>query len=503
MIQKLETEIKKISVSKSKLTLLFLLFQILIFSIAPATAQLIKSPKLPQKTADDFSFDGFESNQSFTSVAVEIIPTVVSIYSTKIVTSSELWEKNIVDDELKDFFGEKYYSFFPPQEITQKGSGSGIIVTPDGFILTNLHVIENAETITVILSDNRTYQAEIAGTDPLSELAVIKINENNLPAARFGNSDSVKIGEWVLAVGNPLELKSTVTAGIVSAIGREIDIIDDNFGVENFIQTDATINPGSSGGALVNTKGEVIGINTAIATQSGYNQGYGFAIPINLARQIMGDLIAHGYVVRSYLGLSMQDVDEKIARALKMPNPYGVFVDFVNEDSPAWLAGLREKDVLIELDNRIVNQGNVVQSQIAQKKPGDDISLTVLRRGKIYRVRVKLGERPPAKVNKNSIAKNPKTFSGLGLKVQNLSRRMTEELGLRSGEGIIVSEIEQGSPAFEANIHLNDVILEINDQKVTSLFLYENILSAAQKGDVLILKIKRQGNIFHRFVEVN
>lgn len=501
MIQKLDYFKNIFLPSKSKIPFATLCFFCLIFSSGFLNAQKKASQFFPQQSINEVTFEADESIFSFAKVASTIIPTVVSIYSLKIVSSTELWEKNIVDDELKDFFGERYYNFFSPQEFTQKGSGSGVIVAADGYILTNLHVIENAEDITVNLSDNRSYKAEIVGTDPLSELAVIKIEEKNLPIAFLGNSDSVTIGEWVLAAGNPLELKSTVTAGIVSAIGREIDIIDDNFGVENFIQTDATINPGSSGGALVNLKGEVIGINTAIATQSGYNQGYGFAIPINLAKQIMKDLISQGYVVRSYLGISMQDVDEKIARALNLPNPQGVFIDYVNENSPAWQSGLREKDVVIELDNRIVNQGNVVQSLIAQKKPGDDLLLSIFRRNRIYKVKVKLGERPTPQI-KNLPKKNPRAYSGLGMKVQNISRRMSEELGLMNGEGVVVAEIEQGSPAFEANIHINDIILEINDQKMTSLYLYDSILSSVQKGNVLIFKIRRNSNIFHRFVEV-
>ncbi|MDW7680568.1 MAG: trypsin-like peptidase domain-containing protein, partial [bacterium] len=356
----------------------------------------------------------FENQLSFSQVAARIIPTVVSIYCTKTISSSQLWERNILDNELWEFLGEKYFNISAPREFIQKGSGSGIIVSNNGFMLTNLHVVENAETIDVKLSDNRSFRARLVGADPLTELAVIKIEETQLPAAKLGNSDSVRIGDWVLAVGNPLELNSTVTAGIVSAIGREIKIIDDNFGVENFIQTDATINPGSSGGALVNLKGEVIGVNTAIATQSGFSQGYGFAIPINLARQIMKDLIGQGHVIRSYLGISMQDVDEKISRALGMEYPRGVFVDHVQEGSPAWFCGLKEKDILIKVDQIDVNKGNIIQSLIAQKKPGEQVLLTVIRKNRSFDVKVILGQRNGAKYSQ-SVNKAQQNFQNLGL----------------------------------------------------------------------------------------
>ena len=448
------------------------------------------------------NIDLFETSCIFTKVAEEVIPAVVSISSTKRISSGQIWENNIVDKELQEFFGEKYFNLFPPKEFMQKGSGSGIIVNKNGYILTNLHVIENAELIQVTLVNNHSYQAKVIGADPLTELAIIKIDETSLPVAQLGNSDSVKIGQWVLAIGNPLELTSTVTAGIVSAIGREIDIIDDNFGVENFIQTDATINPGNSGGALVNLAGEVIGINTAIATQSGYSQGYGFAIPINLAKKVIKDLIKYGYVIRSYLGISMQDVNEKIARALNLSEPRGVFIDYVSEDSPAWTAGLREKDVLINIDDLEVNKGNIVQSYIAQKKPGEKVLLTIIRNGRELKLKVVLGKRVGPKVNQ-PLPKTHDSFQNFGLKVQNISRRVAEELELKVGEGVIVVEIEHGSPAYEANININDIILKINDEKITSVFLFNKMLSKIKKGKVYIFKIKRQGNIFHRFVEIN
>jgi len=455
-----------------------------------------------QQSINGISFDPIQTSRVFVKISKQVIPTVVTIYSTKRITSSRIWDDNIVDRELRDFLGEKYLNLVPPREYKQKGSGSGIIVTRDGYILTNLHVVESAEKIEVTLSDNRSLDAKIVGADPLTELAVIKIDATDLPAAKLGNSDSVKIGEWVLAVGNPLELKSTVTAGIVSAIGREIDIIDDNFGVENFIQTDATINPGSSGGALVNLSGEVIGINTAIATQSGYNQGYGFAIPINLAKQILSDLINRGYVIRSYLGIAMQDVDEKIARALNLLKPQGVFVDYVSENSPAWKSGLREKDILIAVDHKPVTKSNVIQSLIAQKKPGDSVVLTILRLGKELNVKVILGSREGPKVRQTFAKKTP-GFSLLGLTVKSIDAKIAKELDLNVGEGVVVTQVEPESPAQEAQVQVNDVILEVDNQKITSLYLFKKILAQPPHRKVFMMKIKRKDNFFHRFVEAN
>ncbi|MFZ5515616.1 MAG: Do family serine endopeptidase [Candidatus Zhuqueibacterota bacterium] len=444
--------------------------------------------------------DIFDSGMSFSKVAKSVVPTVVSISSTMMIRSSELWNNKFDDQELREFFGEKYLNFPVPREFRQKGSGSGVIISTKGHILTNVHVVENAESITVTLSDNRSFKATLTGADPMTELAVIKIDGEDLPVAQLGNSDSLEIGQWVLAVGNPLELSSTVTAGIISAIGRDINIIADTYGVENFIQTDATINPGNSGGALVDLNGKVIGINTAIATQSGYSQGYGFAIPINLAKEIMKDLMQRGFVIRSYLGLSMQDVNEKIAKALGLKRPTGVFVDFVEEEGPARQAGLREKDVIVKIDNMIVNKGNYIQSVIAQKKPGDELLLTVIRKNRLLKIEATLGKRPTKEVRLSGLIRD-RDFQNLGLEVENVSRRLAEEINLKQNEGVLVIEVARFSPAYDSGIQINDVILEIDDRAITSTTGFESMLSTLEKGHVYIIKMKRGDSIFHTFVE--
>ena len=468
----------------------------LIFQINEARAAQSQSQN--EKTKDD----QVAASKAFTRVAKAVIPTVVSINSIMMIYTSELWSNQLDEKELREFFGDKYLNFPMPREFRQKGAGSGIIISKEGHILTNMHVVEKAELITVTLADNRSFNATLVGADPLTELAVIKIQGKDLPAAVLGDSDSLEIGEWVLAIGNPLELRSTVTAGIISAIGRDINIISDNYGVENFIQTDAAINPGNSGGALVNLKGEVIGINTAIATQSGYSQGYGFAIPINLAKEIMEDLIEHGYIVRSYLGISMQDVNEKIARALGLKTPSGVFIDHVTPESPAEMFGLREKDVLIKIDNQMVNKGNIVQSIIAQRKPGDILLLTIVRNNRLLIVPVTLGERSSAKIK--SLPKfQDENFHNLGLEVENINRRVADELNLNMGEGVLVTSVQQFSPAFDAGIQINDIILEIDNKLVTTVYAFENMINELKAGNVYIFKMKRGDNTFHVFVEVN
>lgn len=439
--------------------------------------------------------------EDFVEVAKDVLPTVVSIQSTQIVESRDIWKEQYDYEDLQDFFGEERSSSPVPRIFRQKGSGSGVVISDDGFILTNVHVIENAEDIRVTLSDKRTFSAGLIGIDPLTEVAVVKIECENLPVSKFGNSDFVEIGEWVLAVGNPLGLNSTVTAGIISAKGRDINIIRDTYGVENFIQTDAAINPGNSGGPLVNMHGEVIGITTAIATESGYSQGYGFAIPVNLAKDIARDLIDHGRVIRAYLGVSMQNIDEKRARALGLKRPVGVFIDHVTEDGPAIKAGLRPKDILFKIDQKSVNSTNVVQSLIAKKDPGDEVILSVIRKNTILKLKIILIERITY-VHDRKTEKIAPNYRNLGIEAETLKRRLASDLGLLNRRGIVVTGVERFSPAHDAGVQINDVILEIGDTEITSIETFHNIMDRLTKGDVIIMKIRRKNTSFHGFIEV-
>lgn len=296
--------------------------------------------------------DASSFSQAFIEVAAKVTPAIVQI---TVVSERE--------NPHSDWF------FFPFKDMPkeQRGSGSGIIISQDGYIVTNNHVVENASKVTVGLSDKRQFDATIVGTDPLTDLAVVKIDASNLPVAFLGNSENLKVGQWVMAIGNPLSLSSTVTAGIVSAIGRgQLGLIRDSYGVENFIQTDAAINPGNSGGALVDLSGAVIGINSAIASGGGGTYiGYGFAIPINLAKAVSQDLIAHGKVSRGYIGINIGEVDDALAKSLGMDKPKGIIIQGIVEDGAASKSDLRAGDIILDIDGREVNKPNELQSYVA------------------------------------------------------------------------------------------------------------------------------------------
>src|SRR5690554_396995 len=313
--------------------------------------------------------DATAFSKAFIEVAEKVTPAIVQI--------SVVSERESPHD---DFF----FPFFRDMPREQRGSGSGIIISEDGYIITNNHVVENANRVNVGLYDRRNFSAKVIGTDPLTDLAVIKIDAENLPTAYLGDSDDLKVGQWVMAIGNPLSLASTVTAGIVSAIGRgQLNLIRDSYGVENFIQTDAVINPGNSGGALVDLSGAVVGVNSAIATRgTGTYIGYGFAIPINLAKAVAKDLIAHGSVSRGYIGVLIGEVDDAMAKSLGLERPRGIIVQDLVEGGAAEDADIRVGDVILKIDGREVNQTNQLQSYVATKTAGTDVTLTLFRDGK-------------------------------------------------------------------------------------------------------------------------
>ena len=446
-----------------------------------------------------------DTGKAFTVVAKEVLPTVVSISTSKIIKRSPE-EDQFFAPLFRDFFG-KEFRLPQPQTERLQALGSGVIVSKDGYILTNNHVIKDADDIKVTLYDKRTFEAKLVGTDPLTEVAVIKIKGENLPVARLGNSDELEVGEWVLAIGNPLGFSSTVTAGIVSAKGRSLGIIRDSnsdknkgsYAIENFIQTDAAINPGNSGGALVNLKAEVIGINTAIATNTGYYEGYGFAIPINLAKKIMNDLIQRGYVVRAWLGIGMLPVDEKIAERFKLDKPRGVLIDQVMDGSPAEKAGLKPLDIILKIDGKEVNQSNEVQSAVILKNPGDMITLTILRNGVEKEIRVKLGQRKEEKSSKGGHG----TISKLGLTVQNLTDEIRSRLNAyENDKGVIVTEVKPYSAAADAGIHKYDLITKIESYPIRSVSDYRKVLRKFKGGEVVIFYLKRQDIVVHAFVKL-
>ncbi|MBN2105569.1 Do family serine endopeptidase [bacterium] len=450
----------------------------------------------------DTDFDLDKTAKAFTKVSQAILPTVVSISTSKVVKQSS-------DDFFSPFFRDFFGREIPQQEQRLQGLGSGVIVSKDGYILTNNHVVQDAEDMKVRLYDKRSFDAKLVGTDPLTEIAVIKIDGDDVPAALLGDSDQLDIGEWVLAVGNPLNLTSTVTAGIVSAKSRKIDIIGDDeagreggsFAIENFIQTDAAINPGNSGGALVNLRGEVVGINTAIATKTGGYQGYGFAVPINLAKKVMNDLVKQGYVTRAYLGIGMYPVTEAIAQRYGLERPTGVLIDQVMEDSPADKAGLKPLDILLKVDGQPMDAPNQVQNTIALKNPDDVVVLTIIRDKKTKQIKVTLGQKD---MGKESVTHSEdEDLPKLGLQVKNL----TDEIRSRyeeyeDEEGILVTNVERYSAAEEGRIIRGDLIFKIEDIPIKNISDYRQALKEFKKGQVVIFYLKRQSREVHAFVKL-
>lgn len=341
-------------------------------------------------------------------------------------------------------------------------SGSGVILSPDGYIVTNHHVVERSTDIKVTLADKRAYKAKLVGSDPSTDIALLKIEEVELPFMLFGNSDSVRIGEWVLAVGNPFNLESTVTAGIISAKGRNINILG-GASIESFIQTDAAVNPGNSGGALVNTAGELIGINTAIITESGSYEGYSFAVPSNLVQKVIRDLREFGEVQRAYLGVKIQDLDSETARDFGLPNAEGVLINYVTTNGAAEDAGLKEGDVVIGINNTKVKSTSELQEYVGRYRPGDQVSIEYWRGGKKSRIRVVLKD-----LNGSTMAsrvRGDELEGQLGFELRDLSRDEQQRLRL---QGAMVTSIVRGSIVHQTNMQPGFVISSVNGDRVAN-----------------------------------
>ncbi len=445
-----------------------------------------------------------QTQNAFIAISKAVTPAVVSVTVTSTPKS-----------KMPDIPFFHNFQFNIPNPQPEKGMGSGVTVTRDGYIITNNHVVEDADKngIRVKLYDKREFPARLIGTDPTTDVAVIKIDASNLPIASIGNSDSVEVGQWVLAIGNPLGLTSTVTAGIVSALGRDIDISADRWGIRNYIQTDAAINPGNSGGALVNIRGQVVGINAAIATRTGYNEGYGFAIPINLVKKTAEDIIAYGRVRRPMLGVELKPgMDETDARALGLPKPQGVLVQNVRPNSPALAAGVKAGDVILAVNGKEVDAANEIQTLIAELKPGDVVTLNIFRGGKTISKNVTLSEisqkelasddqgtqteKPqPDQSGKTDVAK-------LGISIQKLDSKTMKDAGV--DHGVLVASVTPGGPAAERTLLKNDIITEVDHQKISSPEDFMNILKGKNEGDAIMLRVlSKQGNTYiSRFVAV-
>lgn len=358
------------------------------FLLSPNTLNTSTKNVVPATTVSNINLQKGTVNVpfDFTDAAEKVTPAVVHIAAAE---SSDLSQRRKQQNRSNDPFG----GFFGPENYNQPkmGMGSGVIVSEDGYIVTNNHVVEFADEIEVTLSDNRQYRASIVGTDTRTDLAVLKIEAQNLPTLKYADSDKAKIGQWVLAVGNPLELTSTVTAGIISAKGRDIDIIPGREAIESFIQTDAAVNPGNSGGALVDVSGKLLGINTAIATRTGFYSGYSFAIPVNIMNKIVNDIIEYGSYQRGYLGIGIQDLDNQLAQELGLDITQGVVVANVEDGSAAQYAGLLPNDVIVKVDGKKVKSSPDLQELVGRTKVGERVDLEVNRKGrtKDFSVRLK------------------------------------------------------------------------------------------------------------------
>ncbi|MCF7849526.1 MAG: DegQ family serine endoprotease [Kiritimatiellales bacterium] len=371
------------------------------------------------------------------------------------------------------------------QQRTQVGQGSGFIISKDGYILTNNHVVNDADHITVTMNDGRKLTAKLVGTDPKSEVALIKVDDGDqLPFVPLGDSDGIDVGEWVLAAGSPFGLAQTITAGIVSAKGRNIGIAD----YENFIQTDAAINPGNSGGPLLNIRGEVIGINTAIYTQSGGYMGVGFAIPINMAKQIKNQLIEHGRVSRSYLGIYIQEVNEDIAASFGLDESEGILVSQVMEESSAAEAGVKAGDVIVEIDGDKVGKLANFRNRVAATPPGSKLELKVYRNKKYRKVSAITKELPDGEAE--TATAEPAAYKKLGLTVDNLDEDTAKQLGYEEEEGVIITEVEQGSPAWRAGLQPGLLIASVNRKEVGNVMQFRRVLSKLDDADKVLLLVK-------------
>lgn len=422
----------------------------------------------------------------FVALAKRVKPLVVNISTTQVSEGrggqQEFGNPFGEDDPFNDFWKRFFGGPMPRGPQRQRSLGSGFIIDADGSILTNNHVVENAQKIVVKLSDEQEYEAKVIGRDPKTDIAVIKVNKTGLTAANLGDSDNLEVGEWVMAIGNPFGLDSTVTSGIVSAKGRHIG----QGPYDNFIQTDASINPGNSGGPLVNLRGEVIGINTAIFSRSGGNIGIGFAIPINLVKELLPQLRGKGKVTRGYLGVLIQKVTPEIAESLGMDKGRGALVANVSKDGPAEKAGVKVGDVIVEFDGKEVRDSGDLPIIVARTPVDRRVSMKVLRDKKELQLTVSVGELKDEEV----VASAPEKGE-LGMTVQKLTPQIAESLGLEKADGVVVSAVDPGSVADEAGIRRGDVILEVDRKPIRGIDEYKKAVGGIRKGKGVLLLVRR------------
>jgi serine protease Do len=436
---------------------------------------------------------------AFETAAARVNPSVVPIFSEQVEKIQNPFGSP--DDPFRDFFGDNLFKQFfgsQPKELKQTvhALGSGVIITKDGYILTNNHVVKGAQKLTVVLSDKKKYTAKVVGTDPQTDVAVVKIDAHDLPAATLGNSDSVRVGQWVIAVGNPFQLMHTVTAGIISAKGRSsVNLAE----YEDFIQTDASINPGNSGGALADLDGNIIGINTAIYSPSGGNIGIGFAIPINMAKSVMDQLISKGKISRGYLGIVPQDIDETLEKALHLKTTEGSLVGDVSKDGPADKAGIKRGDIITSFNGEEIKNSLQLRNIVAETAPGTKVKVSLLRDGKEMEVTVDLAERPNNLGQAGTAAKKPEEQASkkFGFSIQTLTPDIAKQLGYEHEHGVVVTSVTPGSIAEDAGIQKGDLIKQVNQKDVASVDDFDRAAGNLKSGESVALLVRRGQNTFY------
>ena len=475
---------KSLVMSKPAVLVAGLVLGVASFGIAQSVKKVANNPPATLKLAD--SNEG-PSKSSYAPVLKSVLPSVVNISSSKVVKADKQMRELQMDPFFRQFFGDNG-QFNVPKDRREKSLGSGVIVSPEGYILTNNHVVDGANDVKVTLSDKREFDAKIIGTDPKTDIAVLKIDAANLKPVTIGDSSKVEVGDTALAIGDPFGVGQTVTRGIISATGRGNLGIED---YEDFIQTDAPINPGNSGGALINDRGELVGINTAILSHGEGSEGIGFAVPANLARQVMDQILNNGKVVRAYMGILPQDMTTDMAKAFGEKEVRGVVVGDVTPNSPAQDAGVHRGDILLDVNGKPVTNSNQLRNSISMMQPGTEIKLKLLRDGSERDLTVKLKEMP----TESAMARpgdDDSTKALDGVEVSNLSPNMAERLGLpASSSGVVVTDVDPSSKIADAGLRKGDVIQEVNHQPVKDISEFQN---AVKKGgsDPLLL-VNRQG----------
>jgi serine protease Do len=435
-------------------------------------------------------------SRGFSKVAEEATPAVVFIRA-EVKSQGPGYGEN--GEQLDAFSQEFFRRFFggqggmmPDQQHPPFSHGSGFIVSKDGYILTNNHIVGNAQNIEVRLHDGRKLDATLVGTDPQTDVAVIKIDADDLPFLQLANSDATEVGEWAIAIGSPFGLDATVTVGVISAKGRnELHITD----LEDFIQTDAAINPGNSGGPLLDLDGHVVGVNTAIVTGSGGYMGIGFAIPSNMAQRVMDQLIKDGAVTRGFLGVTMQPVDSDLATAFGLDKPTGALVTEVMADSPAAIAGIQQEDIILEFNGQKVDSINGLRNQVSMIEPGSKVNITVHRNGRKLKKTVTIKPHPDAAAGPGTLAHT------LGLEVDPLDEKLAQQLNYQNEAGVVVKRVETGSPAAKVGIKPGALIVRVNRTPVTTPDEFYNALEEAAKISDRVLLLVRQGQAM-RFVSL-